>query len=83
MTKDSPAEAGFDGAKGIRMNNPIMQDGGRFQLKRGKTKPSECPNSDFREQLIWHCPDAAPAHLLWCNAEDQWFELTFTSIDKP
>ena len=79
----TPAEAGFDGVKGIRMNLPGATDGGRFHLKRGKTDPSDCPNGDFREQLVWHCPDDAPARLLWCNADNQWFELTFTPIDKP
>jgi len=79
----TPAEAGFDGAKGIRMNLPGATDGGRFQLKRGKTNPSDCPKGDFREQLVWLYPDDGPARLLWCNAEDQWFELAFTPIDKP
>ena len=83
MADFSPEEAGFDGAKGIRMNLPGAKDGGRFHLKRGRTNPLACPNSDFREQLLWHYPDDAPACLLWCNAEDQWFELAFTPIDKP
>ena len=83
MADFSPAEAGFDGAKGIRVNNPTMPDGGRFQFKRGKTNPSDSPKGDFQEQLVWHYPDDAPARLLWCNAEDQWFELAFTPIDKP
>ena len=83
MADVSPAEAGFDGAKGIRMNLPDTKDGGRFYLKRGKTNPSDCPTGDFREQLVWHYPDDATARLLWCNAEDQWFELAFTPIDKP
>jgi hypothetical protein len=79
----TPTEAGFDGAKGIRMNLPGAKDGGRFQLKRGKTSPADYPSSDFREQLLWHYPDDAPNRLLWCNDENQWFELTFTPIDKP
>ena len=79
----TPAEAGFDGAKGIRMNLPGIKGGVRFCLKRGKANPSDYLNSDFREQLLWFYPADAPARLLWCNAEDQWFELTFTSIGKP
>jgi hypothetical protein len=78
----TPAEAGFDGAKGIRMNLPGVKDGGRFYLKRGKTTPFDYPSKDFREQLLWFYPDDAPARLLWCNPEDQWFELTFTPIAK-
>ena len=79
----TPTEAGFDGAKGIRMNHPAMKDGGRFQLKRGKQSPSDYPDQDFAEQLIWHYPDNQPARLFWCNAEQQWFEISFTPINKP
>ena len=79
----TPAEAGFDGAIGIRLDLPGFTGGGRFQLKRGKTNPSDHPSTDFCEQLLWHYPDDAPARLLWCNADDQWFELTFTPINKP
>jgi len=79
----TPAEAEFDGIKGIRLNSSYMTDGGRFQLRRGKTSPSSYPNSDFREQLVWLYPDKAPSRLVWCNAEDQWFELAFTPINKP
>jgi hypothetical protein len=79
----TPTEAGFDGAKGIRMNHPGVKDGGRYHIRRGKKSPGSYPSADFCEQLLWHYPDDAPARLLWCNAEDQWFELTFDPIDKP
>ena len=79
----TPAEAGFDGAKGIRMSLPGLTGGGRYKLRRGKTSPSDYPNGDFREQLIWYYPDDASARLMWCNADDQWFKLAFTPIDKP
>jgi hypothetical protein len=79
----TPTEAGFDGAKGIRLNNPGMADGGFYRLRRGKKSPGNYPGANFREQPAWHYPDDAPARLLWCNAEDQWFELSFTPIEKP
>jgi hypothetical protein len=79
----SPAPAGFDGAKGIRIPVPDQEDL-RIHLKRSKTVlPSDTPRVDFTEQLIWLHPDDQPARLLWCNADDQWFELSFTPIDKP
>lgn len=77
----TPAEAGFDGAKGYRV--PAMGPGFRSVLKRGKTKPSDHPSIGFREELVWLYPDGVPPRLLWCNANDQWFELSFTPIEKP
>jgi hypothetical protein len=77
----SPADAGFDGAKGFRMrpNGENLQ----IRLKRGKTPPSDHPDYDFNEQLFWFYPDDKPARLLWCNENDQWFELSFNPIQKP
>ena len=83
MTELSPAAAGFDGAKGIRLNNPHMPNGGIYRLRRGRKPPSSAHSADWREQLLWWMPDDQPARLLWCNAEEQWFELSFTPIDKP
>jgi hypothetical protein len=76
-----PTEAKFDGAKGVR----VTQNGEtfRFLLKRGKQKPSEYPEVDFKEQLIWLYPDDEPSRLLWCSEDDEWFELTFNPIEKP
>lgn len=77
----TPTEAGFDGAKGVKL--PMRGENLRFQLTRGKQLPSEYPNRNFCEQLLWVYPDNASARLLWCNAEGQWFELNFTPIEKP
>jgi hypothetical protein len=84
MTKPtplSPATAGFDGAKGFRMS--MRGESFRVHLKRGKSHPSKHPDCDFKEQLVWFYPDDQPPQLLWCNADDQWFELSFTPIEKP
>lgn len=79
----TPAEAGFDGAGGIRIPVPHGSDFKIF-LKRSKTVlPSDTPEVDFTQQLIWLHPDNQPSRLLWCNAEGRWFELSFTPIDKP
>lgn len=77
----TPAEAGFDGARGYR--SPALGEGFRIQLLRGKTRPSESPRRDFKEQLVWFYPDDQPAQLFWCNENDEWFELSFIPIEKP
>jgi hypothetical protein len=76
----TPTEVGFDGDKGIRVT--MYGRNVWYKLRRGKTPPSNHPG-DFTEQLIWYYPDGTPARLLWCNAEDQWFEASFTPIEKP
>ena len=76
-----PQEAKFNGAKGVRV--PLNGETFRFLLKRGKQKPSEHPETNFKEQLIWFYPDDVPPRLLWCNEDDEWFELTFNPIEKP
>jgi hypothetical protein len=81
MTDFPPVAAGFDGAKGFRMR--ASHRNLQIQLKRGKTPPSDHPDSDFKEQLLWFYPDDKPARLLWCNENDQWFELSFNPIQKP
>ena len=77
----SPAAAGFDGAKGFRM--PMRGESFRVALKRGKTRPVDYPDYDFKEQLVWFYPDDEPARLLWSNENGQWFELSFNPIEKP
>lgn len=79
--QNSPIAAGFDGAKGFQM----PQDGLplKVRLRRGSVLPSKPPDTNFREQLLWFMPKGQPARLLWCNADEEWFELSFTPIDKP
>jgi len=83
MADLSPAAAGFDGLKGVRLPNRWYGSNCRIKFKRGKSRPSDYPNQDFKEQLIWFCPDDQSARLLWCNAENRWFELSFVPIDQP
>lgn len=81
MTNLSPAAAGFDGEKGFCM--PMHGENFRISLRRGKVRPVDHPDADFSEQLVWFYPENQDAKLLWCNADDQWFELRFNPIDKP
>lgn len=78
----APSDAGFDGAKGIRVPIPQSPDY-RVILLRGSKPPSNYPNRDFREQLVWLTPAGEPPRLLWCNANDEWFELTFNPCTMP
>lgn len=74
----NPLEAGFDGAKGINLNNPSMPDGGLYRLRRTSNPPWEY-NKDCRNQLVWQ--QSEPPHLFYCNADGQWFELTFNLVN--
>jgi hypothetical protein len=72
----TPIEAGFDGEKGICLNHPSFKDGGFFRLRRGSTDPRQL-DADCREQLIWYMPEGQDPELWWCNANDEWFLLSF------
>ncbi len=77
-----PSEAGFNGHDGFRLPMQGRPDW-RIYLKRGPRRPSECPDTDWREQLLWWEPKGELPHLLWCNSDGQWFDLTFTPIEEP
>lgn len=74
--RKTASEAGFDGAKGIRMNFPSLKDGGIYRLRRGPTDPRQL-DGDYREQLIWYMPEDQDPELWWCNANNEWFLLSF------
>ena len=73
----TPVEAGFNG------QTRYGREGFVFRLKRGNKPPSDYPEHKFAKQLIWYCPENQNACLLWCNADNQWFNLTFSPIEKP
>lgn len=75
----NPQEAGFDGAKGICLNNPNMSDGGVFKLRRGPVAPWET-DGDYRNQLVWL--ESMPPRLLYCDKDGKWFELAFTPVNS-
>lgn len=75
----TPTQAGFDGARGISLNHSSMTDGGIFKLRRGKTMldPEE---HNLRNQLLWLYPDGEEAKLLYCNDNNELFELAFIPL---
>jgi hypothetical protein len=75
----TPQEAGFDGAKGIRLNHPALPNGGIYRLRRNINPPWEF-DKDCRNQLIWQ--ESEPPHLFYCNSDGEWFELSFTPIQS-
>lgn len=76
-----PTEAGFDGAKGISLNHRSVPDGGIFRLRRGPDMP-ETEKFNFRNQLLWIMPDDADARLLYCNEDNELFELVFVPLSN-
>jgi hypothetical protein len=75
----TPTEAGFDGAKGICLNHHSMTDGGIFKLRRGPTMP-DTENFNFRNQILWVYPEGEEAKLLYCNDNNELFELAFIPV---
>jgi hypothetical protein len=75
-----PAGAGFDGGKGVRV--PALGKDFRVRLLRGSGNPSSYPERDFKEQLVWLEPVAQSPRLLWCNANNDWFDVLFVPTDN-
>jgi len=73
----TPTQAGFDGAKGIRLGVPHMVDSGIYRLKRGSTDPRKEENHDFKRQLVWVTPKDEEPELWWCNDLGEWFLVSF------
>ena len=78
----TPTEAGFDGARGISLNNRSLPKGGLFQLRRGKGMPNTEKSDNLRNQLLWVMPDDADARLLYCNDNNELFELAFIPLKQ-
>jgi len=75
-----PIEAGFDGVEGINLNNPSMVDGGFYRLRRGSVKPDKS-KYNYKNQLIWWMPENEKPKLLYCNQNNELFELEFKQIE--
>jgi hypothetical protein len=78
----TPTQAGFDGARGISLNHRGLPDGGTFRLRRGKRVPNVEKSDDLRNQLLWVMPDDADAKLLYCNDNNELFELVFIPLKQ-
>jgi hypothetical protein len=72
----TPSQAGFDGARGISLNHPAMPNGGIFRLRRGETM-LDPKKQNLHNQLLWFYPDNEDAKLLYCNDNNELFELAF------
>jgi hypothetical protein len=79
----TPTEANFDGAEGIRVHNHNLPENAILKLRRGGNPPSNCLSGDFKQQLLWFTPDGQQPELLWCDPDDNWYELDFIPIEKP
>ena len=77
----TPKQAGFDGAEGIRLNHSGLPNGGIFRLRRGPTMP-DTEKFNFRNQILWVYPDDADAKLLYCNDNNELFELAFIPLKQ-
>jgi len=58
-----------------------MEDGGIFQLRRGK-KPLQPDKYNLKNQLLWYYPDDEDAKLYYCNENNQLFELDFIPVSQ-
>ena len=72
-----PIEAGFNGEVGINLNIPST-NGGIYKLRRGSTPPW-MTDVNYKNQLMWQ--QSTPPRLLYCNSNNQWFELDFIPIN--
>jgi|LakMenEpi03Aug12_release.lakeMendotaPanAssembly.Ray.scaffolds.fasta_scaffold586670_3 hypothetical protein len=73
-----PSEVGFDGAKGLSVGEGPHRS--IFKLKRGKTIPDP-RREDFKNQLLWFYPDNQDPKLIYCNQDNQLFELNFVPTE--
>jgi len=72
-----PTEAGFDGEKGLNLNFPSLK--AVYKLRRGK-KPPEPDKHNLKNQLLWYYPEGSEAKLLYCNNNNELFELEFIPV---
>lgn len=79
-----PLDCGFDGERGITIVLPCPDypEGITYKLRRGKSAPVEGEGS-MLNMLVWYHPDGQDPKLLYCNSEEQWFELNFTPSPQP
>jgi hypothetical protein len=73
-----PSEVGFDGVKGIDVVGIYHRS--IVKLKRGKTVPDP-RKADLKNQLLWFYPDNQDPKLIYCNQDNQLFELNFVPTE--
>ena len=75
-----PSEVGFDGLKGLRVSGDSCPNHVLFKLKRGKTVP-DVSKADLKNQLLWLYPENQDPKLIYCNQDNQLFELDFVPTE--
>lgn len=75
-----PSEVGFNGTKEIGLNLKGATNGGVFQLRKGEIFPLDYYNKELENQLLWHCPIGKEPRLIYCNENNELFEVDFKPI---
>lgn len=70
-----PSEVGFDGVRGLAIPNGTL-----YKLTRGKNVP-DVVRQDFKNQLLWFYPENQDPKLIYCNQNNQLFELDFVPTE--
>ena len=70
-----PSEVGFDGVRGLGIPNDTL-----YKLRRGKNVP-DVVKHDFKNQLLWFYPENQDPNLIYCNQNNQLFELDFVPTE--
>lgn len=78
-----PSEAGFDGERGLILQDPSSRypSGVLYKLLRGKRPPPVERN--LRNKLTWYYPDGKDPILYYVNDDGQTFELDFLPTGNP
>lgn len=75
-----PSEVGFDGAKRIRLSLNGVTNGNSYKLRKGEIFPLDYYNKKLENQLLWHCPIGKEPRLIYCNENNELFEVGFKPI---
>lgn len=75
-----PSEVGFDGAEGIRLTKKESSKRASYKLRRGEVIPLDYYNKEWENQLLWLCPEGKEPVLIYCNKDNELFELDFKPL---
>ena len=76
-----PIEVGFDGASGIRLTTNKSSKKSTYKLRRGGVIPLDYCNREWENQLLWVCPEGEEPILIYCNKNNELFELDFKPLN--
>lgn len=75
-----PSQVGFDGANGIKLTIKESSKRGTYKLRRGEVIPLDYYNREWENQLLWLCPEGKEPVLVYCNKDNELFELDFKPL---